>query len=107
MYNKNTLPQPQRKGHRGEITKVSDLFAKYKTILKAPQGTVVKEFVEVVVDLLGFKIDRKYIKYSVATKTISLTAPSALKQEIALHKEEIALHLKARLGEGSAPKLIF
>ena len=80
MY-KNTPPKPQRKGRRGEITKVGDLFEKYKTILKAPQGTVVKEFIEVVQDLLGIKIDRKYIKYSVTSKTISLTAPSALKQE--------------------------
>ena len=104
---KNTPPKPQRKGRRGEITKVSDLFEKYKLVLKAPQGTVVKEFVEVVQDLLGIKIDRKYIKYSVSTKTISLTAPSALKQEIALHKDEIVIHLKARLGEKSAPKIIF
>lgn len=106
MYN-NTPPKPQRKGRRGEITKVGDLFEKYKTILKAPQGTVVKEFVEVVHDLLGIRIDRKYIKFSVTTKTLSLTAPSALKQEITLHKEEIILHLKARLGEKSAPKLLF
>ncbi len=103
----NTPPKPQRKNRRGEITKVSDLFEKYKTILKAPQGTVVKEFVEVVQDLLGIKIDRKFIKFSVTTKTLSLTAPSALKQEIALHKDEIILHLKARLGEKSAPKLLF
>lgn len=106
MY-KNTPPKPQRKGRRGEITKVGDLFEKYKTILKAPQGTVVKEFVEVVQDLLGIKIDRKYIKYSVTSKTLSLTAPSALKQEISFHKDEIILHLKARLGEKSAPKIIF
>ena len=103
----NTPPTPQRKNRRGEITKVSDLFEKYKTILKAPQGTVVKEFVEVVQDLLGIKIDRKFIKFSVTTKTLSLTAPSALKQEIALHKDEIILHLKARLGEKSAPRLLF
>ena len=103
----NTPPKPQRKNRRGEITKVSDLFEKYKTILKAPQGTVVKEFVEVVQDLLGIKIDRKFIKFSVTTKTLSLTAPSALKQEIALHKDEIILHLKVRLGEKSAPKLLF
>ena len=103
----NTPPKPQRKNRRGEITKVSDLFEKYKTTLKAPQGTVVKEFVEVVQDLLGIKIDRKFIKFSVTTKTLSLTAPSALKQEIALHKDEIILHLKARLGEKSAPRLLF
>ena len=104
---KNTPPRPQKKNRRSEITKVSDLFEKYKTILKAPQGTVVKEVIEVIGDLTGIKIDRKYIKYSVTTKTLTLTAPSALKQEIALHKEEIMLHLKARLGGQSAPKIIF
>ena len=100
-------PRPPRKHRRGEIVKVSTLFDKYKTILQAPQGTVVKEFIEVINDLLGVKIDRKYIKYSVTSKTLSLTAPSAVKQEIALHKAEILLHLKARLGEKSAPKLLF
>lgn len=104
---KSPPPHPRKNSRRGEITKVSDLFAKYKTILKAPQGTVVKEFVEVVNDLTGIKIDRKYIKYSVSSRTISLVAPSALKQEIALHKDEIIIHLKARLGEKSAPKLFF
>jgi dimeric dUTPase (all-alpha-NTP-PPase superfamily) len=103
---KNTPPTPKRKNRRGEIVKVSDLFDKYKTILKAPQGTVVKEFIEVVHDLTTIKIDRKYIKYSVTTKTISLTVPSALKQELALHREEILLHLTARLGSSQAPKLI-
>ncbi len=106
MY-KNTPPPPKRKNRRGEIVKVSALFDKYKTILKAPQGTVVKEVIEVIEDLTGIKIDRKYIKYSVTSKTISLTAPSALKQEISLHKAEVMLHLKARLGEQSAPKIIF
>lgn len=95
------------KKRRGEITKVSDLFEKYKTILKAPQGTVVKEVIEVIADITGITVDRKYIKYSVSTKTLSLTAPSTLKQEIGLHKQEIVLHLKARLGEQSAPRIIF
>ena len=104
---KNTPPHPQRNNRRGEIIKVSDLFEKYKTILKAPQGTVVKEVIEVISDLTGITIDRKYIKYSVTTKTISITAPSVLKQEIKLHQSEITLHLKARLGEQNAPKVLF
>ena len=104
---KSTPSHPRRSSRRGEVVKVSALFEKYKTILKAPQGTVVKEFIEVVEDLVDIKIDRKYIKYSVATKTISLTVPSALKHEISLHKEEILVHLRARLGGGSVPKLIF
>lgn len=106
MY-KNTPPLPQRKNRRGEIIKVSALFEKYKTILKAPQGAVVKEVIEVINDLTGITIDRKYIKYSVTSKAISITAPSVLKQEIKLHQSEIKLHLKARLGETNAPKILF
>ena len=106
MY-KNTPPRPNKKSRRGEITKISSLFEKYKVTLKAPQGTVVKEVIEVIEDITGVKLQTKYIKYAVTTKTISITAPSTLKQEIKLHQAEILLHLKARLGERSVPKVIF
>ena len=91
----------------GEITKISDLFEKYKKIIKAPQSSVIKEVIEVINDLTGITIDKKFMKYSVVTKTISINAPSVLKQEIKLHQAEIILHLKARLGESSAPKIMF
>lgn len=105
MY-KNT-PHPPKKNRRGEITKISDLFEKYKVTLRAPQGIVVKEVIEVVTDLTGITLQSKYIKYAVSTKTISITAPSIVKQEIKMHQAEILLHLKARLGEKSVPKIIF
>lgn len=92
---------------RGDIIKVSTLFEKYKTILKAPQGTVVKQVIEVIEDLTTIRLSEKYIKYSVQSRTLTITAPSALKQELALHRDEIIIHLKARLGERNAPKLIF
>ncbi len=92
---------------RGDIIKVSSLFEKYKTILKAPQGTVVKQVIEVIEDLTTVKLSAKFIKYSVQSRTLTITAPSALKQELALHRAEILIHLKARLGEQNAPKLIF
>lgn len=92
---------------RGDIIKVSTLFEKYKTILKAPQGTVVKQVIEVIEDLTTIRLSEKFIKYSVQSRTLTITAPSALKQELALHRDEIIVHLKARLGEKNAPKLIF
>lgn len=92
---------------RGEIIKVSDLFEKYKKVLKAPQASVVKEVIDVVNDLTGIKIDRKFIKYAVSSRTISITAPSVLKQEIKLHQGDILLHLRARLGDNSVPKIMF
>jgi hypothetical protein len=106
MY-KNTPSHPNKKSRRGEITKISNLFEKYKVTLKAPQGTVVKEVIEVIEDITGVTLQTKYIKYAVTTKTISITAPSTLKQEIKIHQAEILLHLKARLGEQNVPKVIF
>ncbi len=38
--------EKRRRG--GGIVKLSDLFKKYTDVLKAPQGTVVKQFIEVV-----------------------------------------------------------
>lgn len=95
------------KSRRGEIIKVADLFEKYKKVLQAPQSSVIKEVIEVITDLTGVTLSQKYIKYAVHSKTVSITAPAILKQEIKLHQEEILIHLKARLGEKSVPKIIF
>ena len=95
------------KSRRGEIIKVADLFGKYKQILRAPESSVIKEVIEVITDLTGVTLSAKYIKYAVHSKTISITAPAILKQEIKLHQEEILIHLKARLGEKNVPKIIF
>jgi hypothetical protein len=95
------------KSRRGEIIKVSDLFDKYKKVLRAPQSSVIKEVIEVISDLTGVTLSPKYIKYAVHSKTLSITAPAILKQEIKLHQAEILIHLKARLGEKSVPKIIF
>ncbi len=88
---------------RGEIKKLSDLFEKYKTTLKAPQGTVVDCFREVVEDVVGVPVRKESIKYTVYTKTISVSVSGPLKSEIKLHKDEILSHMKGRLGEQSAP----
>lgn len=95
------------KSRRGEIIKVADLFEKYKKVLRAPQSSVIKEVIEVITDLTGVALSPKYVKYAVHSKTVSITAPAILKQEIKLHQEEILIHLKARLGEKSVPKIIF
>lgn len=95
------------KSRRGEIIKVADLFEKYKKVLRAPQSSVIKEVIEVITDITGVTLQSKYLKYAVHSKTISITAPAILKQEIKLHQDEILIHLKARLGENSVPKIIF
>ena len=94
-----------RKG-RGEIKKVGDLFEKYKKTLKAPQGTVIEAFREVLSELLSIEISKDKVKYSPATKTLSVTQGGPLRSEIRLHQEEILAHMKGRLGEKSAPNKI-
>jgi len=94
------------KKRRGEIIKVGSLFEKYKQRLKPPQGSVIKEVIEVIIDLTGITLENKQIKYSIHTKIISIQAPSLIKQEIKLKQDEILLHLKARLGINNTPNLI-
>lgn len=91
-----------RKG-RGEITKLSALFEKYKQTLRAPQGTVVDCFCEVVQDLVGVSVNKNDVSYSVHTQTLSLRVRGPLKSEIKLRKKEILTHMKGRLGAKSAP----
>jgi hypothetical protein len=94
-----------RKG-RGEVIKIGDLFEKYRKNLKAPQGSVIKVFQEVVFELLSIKIKKECIKYSPSTKVLSVGLGGVVKSEIKLHKEEILAHMNGRLGEKSGPKEI-
>jgi len=93
------------KKRRGEIIKVSSLFEKYKQRLKPPQGSVIKEVIEVVEDITGIILENSQIKYSIHTKVISIQAPSLIKQEIKLKQDEILIHLKARLGVNNIPTI--
>lgn len=92
-----------RKG-RGEITKLSTLFEKYKKTLKAPQGVVTDCFREVVAELIKFDIPKQNVTYTVFSRTLSVRVQGPLKSEIQMRKKEILTHMKGRLGEQSAPK---
>ena len=91
---------------RGEITKISNLFDVYKKRLKAPQGTVIDAFIEIVTDLISVTLTKKQCSYSVFNKILYLNVSGPAKMEILIHKKEILTHLKGRLGEKSAPKNI-
>ncbi len=88
---------------RGELTKVSDLFAKYKDNIKAPQKTVVEATVEIVNEVAGIQLDSTKCQYNVSTRTLATNAPAIVKQEILRQHDDIIAHLKGRLGEKSAP----
>lgn len=85
------------------IKPLGDLFAKYKN-LKAPQQHVVSTFVEVVEDVLEITLKNEFVRYTPHSKTLSVTAPSPIKSELLLHKQEILTHVKGRLGPTNSPK---
>jgi hypothetical protein len=84
-------------------TRVSDLFGVYKERLRAPQGSVIHEVVEVVYEVTGLQVDKKYFTYNVHTKTIGCTATSMIRTEIRLRQKEITHALADRLGERNVP----
>ena len=89
-----------------EIKKIGDLFEKYRRRLVAPEGSVIDAFIEVVEDVLSFKIQKSKVRYTPASRTLSLTGSGIIKSEIKLHENEILNHLKGRLGEKNAPRAI-
>lgn len=91
---------------RGEIKKVADLFEKYRRTLVAPERTVVIAFVEVVEDLVGIAVPPEVVRYSPATRTLSVNGAGPLRAEIRMRRDEILAHMKGRLGERNAPTTI-
>ena len=85
---------------------VGDLFAVYRSRLKAPQASVEKECVRVVQEVTGFTLTTGQVAYTPATRTISLRVPSVLKTELRFHEKEIMEVLKSRLGTDGCPKVV-
>ena len=94
-----------KRGGKGNV-KISDLFKKYTNVLKAPQGTVVKNFIEVIEDLFNVTLRADQCSYSVASRTLSLRISGTLKTEIMLQKKKVIQHMTQRLGEKSSLKEI-
>ncbi len=85
---------------------IGDLFERYRTHFKAPQGSVEKEVIEVIHSITGFRLEKKQVSYTVSTRTISLRVSSILKTEILFKKQEILNHLKNSLGKDNSPQTI-
>jgi hypothetical protein len=95
-----------KKQRGGDVTKIGDLFEKYKRTLRAPQGIVTDAFIDVVSDLVGIEIPKERISYSTHNKTLTMRISGPLKTEILLKKKEILTHMKGRIGEKSVPKVL-
>ena len=91
---------------RGEVTAIKDLFAKYKTTLRAPQKTVELETIRVVGELLGITLKEDQVAYTVSSRIVYIKAPSLIRQEVQLKNSAILAELQKRLGVKSAPTAI-
>ena len=91
---------------RGEVTAIKDLFAKYKTTLRAPQKTVEIETIRVVGELLGITLKEDQVSYTVSSRILYIKAPSIVRQEVQLKNSAILAELQKRLGVKSAPTSI-
>ncbi len=95
------------KKKRGEvIVRVSDLFTKYKQVLRAPQRTVVHTFCEVLTSHYGITVPYERCTYNTKTKTLTLTTSGIVKTEVIRHKKDILKILEELLGKKSAPEQI-
>ncbi len=98
------LLNKDNKKKRGQgIVKISDLFKKYTDVLRAPQGTVISSFIEVIEDQFGYTIRKEQCVYSVATRTLRLNVSGPLKSEILLQKSRVLGLLSDKIGKKSAP----
>ncbi len=88
------------------MKQLGDLFEKYRTRIKAPQATVEKECIQVVLEVTGFNLNLNQVTYTVSTRTISLKVPSILKTELKFHYAAILQILETRLGVDGSPKVI-
>lgn len=95
------------KKQRGQgITRVSDLFTKYIQTLKAPQGTVIKAFIEVIDEHFHTTIRKDQCTYLPESQTLSIRVSGPLKTEIILQKKRIFILLAQKIGEKNIPKEI-
>ena len=90
----------------GEVQKIGSLLDKYKKILRAPQGSVIKTFCSVVEKETGVVLRQSEVSYTVSTKTVSVTVSGPKKNEILLNKHKILDLLQKEIGVVGAPEHI-
>ena len=84
-------------------TSFKDLLGRYKTHLRAPQGSVIKEVVAVYV-ALGIPCTEKHIAYTPTTRVVTITAGGPLKTEMLLRKSAALAALSRTLNDRDIPK---
>jgi len=82
----------------GALTRIDALFAKYKNTLRPPQATVERAVCAAINEVVGCTLEPSQVRYTVATKLISINASSVLKQEIKLALPDIEEAVVRNLG---------
>ena len=95
-----------KKDPTGNINQLGNLLERYLKVLKPPQASVEKECIEVIKEITTLELKPHHIKYTVGSKTISITAPSILRSELRRFHPEIIQELQKRLGAQNAPTTI-
>lgn len=91
--------------HNGAVA-IGTFFEKYKKHLRPPQGIVISTFCAVVASELGVTLAPMQMRYSVYSRTLSLTTFGPQKSEILFNKARILALCRKSLGENGAPQHI-
>lgn len=89
-----------------KMTRMGELFEKYRLHIQAPQSTVEKACAKAIKEVTGLEVRPEQISYTVSTRTLSLQVPSVLKSELRFHQEEILRVLEAELGRKGEQRTI-
>ena len=81
---------------------IKDVLLAYKTRLRAPQGSVLREVVRAFA-VSGLEVSLKDLDYSPATKTIVIKALGPKKTEMLMRKNSVLKEVRSALRDVDAP----
>jgi len=82
---------------------IKNLLERYKTILRAPQSSVIKEVVRAYI-AQGIMCDETIFAYSPTSRTVTLKVGGVQKTEMLLRKSAVLTELKKTLSDRDIPK---
>ncbi len=96
----------KRKDPRSNIQQLGNLLELYKKRFKPPQASVEKECLLVIKELTTLSLTLDQVTYTVATRTLTINAPSLIKSELRFYHTQILSEVQKRLSRDSAPQVI-
>lgn len=96
----------KRKERGNGVTHIGTLFKKYSETLQAPQQSVINACIEVIQEIYQYPLTTDQCRYTVASKTLTLTIKGPYKSEILLNKTCILEEIEKRVGKQNTPQNI-